>query len=147
MKNIRPINRENQQHIADITNKLRHLKKVEDRRSAHCEGVARKLELQIRKVLRAYNYSHVCAEGLDQLRQERTLIEEKLRGLKDDYARLAYDSTFKRIQLFFNQTRADREELANKAQKFDLSNSYSIQISTSLTHRFWTKTSQSSKRS
>lgn len=74
MKNNRPINRENQQHIADITNKLRHLKKVEDRRSAHCEGVARKLEVQIRKVLRAYNYSHVCAEGLDQLRQERTLI-------------------------------------------------------------------------
>lgn len=105
------------------------------------------MELQIRKVLRAYNYSHVCAEGLDQLRQERTLIEEKLRGLKDDYARLAYDSTFKRIQLFFNQTRADREELANKAQRFDLGNYPTIQISTSSTHLFWTKISQSSKKS
>ena len=98
--------------------------------------MARKLELQIKKVLRAYNYSHVCAEGLDQLRQERTLIEEKLRGLKDDYARLAYDSTFKRIQLFFNQRRADKEELANKAQRFDLGKPSPMQINTSSTLRF-----------
>jgi hypothetical protein len=71
--------------------------------------VALKLLNQIKKVLKAYNYSHTCSEGLDDLKKEKILIEEKLRGLENQYDNLGYDPAFKKIQLYFNQTRSEKE--------------------------------------
>ena len=81
MKNIKPINDQNLKHIEQITHKLRLLKKMESSNREHCEGVAVKLLNQIKKVLKAYNYSHTCSEGLDGLNIEKKEIEDNVRSL------------------------------------------------------------------
>jgi iron-sulfur cluster repair protein YtfE (RIC family) len=109
------------QHIQHITNKLRQLKKIESSNREHCEGVALKLLIQIKKVLKAYNYSYTCAGGLDDLKVEKKEIENKLKDLEDQYNDMEYDPTFKKIQAYFNQTRSEKEELIQKIQTFDMS--------------------------
>lgn len=75
----------------------------------HCEGVAVKLLNQIKKVLKAYNYSHTCTEGLDSLRAEKREIEQNVRKLEERLNNMQYDPTFKKIQAYFNQTRSEKE--------------------------------------
>jgi hypothetical protein len=54
---------------------------MESSNREHCEGVAVKLLNQIKKVLKAYNYSHTCTEGLEPLKAEKREIEENVRNL------------------------------------------------------------------
>jgi hypothetical protein len=54
---------------------------MESSNREHCEGVAVKLLNQIKKVLKAYNYSHTCSEGLDGLKIEKKEIEDNVRSL------------------------------------------------------------------
>ena len=44
----------------------------------HCEGVAKNLESQLKKVLRTFNYSFACAEGLENTLQEKEKREKEL---------------------------------------------------------------------
>ncbi len=71
--------------------------------------MALKLLAQIKKVLKAYNYSHTCSEGLDDLKVEKKEIENKLRDLENQHNEMEYDPTFKKIQAYFNQTRSEKE--------------------------------------
>jgi hypothetical protein len=47
---------------------------MENPNHEHCEGVSIKLSNQIKKVLKAYNFSHMCAEGIDELKLEKFQI-------------------------------------------------------------------------
>lgn len=53
-------------------------------------------------------------------------MEEKLRTLENQYKDQEYDPTFKKIQLYFNQTRSEKEELIQKVQTFDISTAFII---------------------
>jgi hypothetical protein len=48
---------------------LRGLKAIENPNREHCEGVAVLLLTKIKKVLKALNYSHICADGLEDLKK------------------------------------------------------------------------------
>lgn len=44
----------------------------------YCEGVAKKLEDRVKKVLMTYDYTFECAEGLEDLRIKKRNITEEL---------------------------------------------------------------------
>lgn len=48
----------------------------------YCDGVAKKLEDQVKKLLKVYNYSFECAEGLDELIAQRDKDRKELEQLK-----------------------------------------------------------------
>lgn len=64
---------------------MRQLKKLENPNREHCEGVALKLLAQIKKVLKAYNYSHSCEDGLEKLRREKEQLESNIKNMEIQY--------------------------------------------------------------
>lgn len=66
-------------------NKLREMKRqAQGITNKYCDGVAKKLEDQVKKLLKVYNYSFECAEGLDDLITQRDKDRKEL-----DFLRLA----------------------------------------------------------
>ena len=59
----------NEEEIQALMTSLREKKKdASAQHNKYCEGVAKKLEDRVKKLLRIYDYTFECAEGLDDLR-------------------------------------------------------------------------------
>lgn len=65
---------------------------MESYNSSYCEGVAALLQRQFKKILRVYNYSFACSEGLEALQGNRVLILTEITHLKRLYDANDYDA-------------------------------------------------------
>jgi hypothetical protein len=88
---------------------LRELKQLESPNRNYCEGVAIKLLNQLKKVLKTYNYSFSCAEGLNKLREKKTVVHNLLLAVHSQRDALQYDHRSKRIEQFFNDSHSNKE--------------------------------------
>ena len=67
---------------------LREKKKdINNIKNKYCEGVAKKLEDRVKKVLLSYDYTFECAEGLEEKRNQR---DDDRADLEKAQARLKY---------------------------------------------------------
>lgn len=56
-----------------------------------CEGVAPSLEKQLKKILKVYNYSYACTQGLPELKASLIVIETQLQALKKQESEIDYE--------------------------------------------------------
>lgn len=62
-------------------NSLREKKKdINAKSNKYCEGVAKKLEDRVRKLLKIYDYTFECAEGYDELKDKKIFEERELKA-------------------------------------------------------------------
>ena len=100
----RPIDIQNKKEIEKVISKLQRLKKDQKANLTFCEGVALKLEEQLRKVLKAFNYSYACMEGLEDAEQERVRLNQRLKDLKGELEAIDYRSNLGKIRKYFNNS-------------------------------------------
>ena len=62
---------------------------------------------QLKKILKVYNYSFACSEGLPELKRDKIHLEEKLANLKNEESRSDYDDRSSKIKKYFK----DEEEM------------------------------------
>lgn len=69
---------------------LREKKKDVNSNNKYCEGVAKKLEDRVRKLLKIYDYTFECASGIDELKikkiednKELESAQKRLKELED----------------------------------------------------------------
>ena len=68
----RPIDPDNKEQIENIIKNLKKLKRPQGEMSlVNCKGVVLSLELNLKKVLKIFNYSFACSEGLEDLEKDR----------------------------------------------------------------------------
>lgn len=58
---------------------------------------------QLKKILKVYNYSFACSEGLPELQQNKLILEQDLARLKNEQSRSDYDETSKKLKTYFKQ--------------------------------------------
>jgi len=78
--------------LEKIINALKRLKEVEGEEKNFCEGVTISLERQLKKILKVYNYSFACSEGLSDLKNTRLVIAIELQRLNKAESDIDYDS-------------------------------------------------------
>lgn len=122
------LRRENKQEIDRIYLELKQLKKRESPNRQFCEGVARSLIKQLKKLLSVYNYSFTCSEGLPDLKSKKLILGVELERLKRQYGEIDYDGRSGKIKDFFKNQEALRQRFMEDIFKFKLSNYFSIQL-------------------
>lgn len=68
IKRFQKYDHEIKSHMAILREKKKDVSNIKNK---YCEGVAKKLEDRIKKVLLSYDYTFECAEGLDELKRQR----------------------------------------------------------------------------
>lgn len=91
-KKMEIVNRENKKHLHKICTELKFLKSVEGHNRTYCRGVAAILESQLKKILRVYNYSYSCSEGLLELQNNRVQLLAEIGHLKRLYDENNFDA-------------------------------------------------------
>jgi hypothetical protein len=72
--------------LAKLLKELKWLKKHESKNREYCAGVAASLVIQLKKILRVYNYSFSCTDGLNDLNTRKVVILAELTRLNSLYA-------------------------------------------------------------
>ena len=83
--------RQNKKALHDIITELKRLKSMETVNSSFCEGVIPSLERQLKKILKVYNYSYACTQGLADLKASLIVIETQLQTLKKQESEIDYE--------------------------------------------------------
>ncbi len=55
---------------------------------------------QLKKILKIYNYSFACSDGVDELKAKQTNLATKLTGLRKDLENIDFDSKTDKIKQF-----------------------------------------------
>ena len=132
-------NRENKKEFEKIYNQLKELKGYETLNSSYCEGVARILLKQLKKILRVYNYSFACSEGLIDLQRTRVHLLKELQELKTIQSQDPYDSQTQDLKLYFETQLSIRNQLIEQISDIYLSTQSSTQINTNWTRSTFRK--------
>ena len=104
-----------------IVSELKRLKRVETSESSFCEGVTPSLEKQLKKILKVYNYSFACSEGLSDLKNSRLLIEIELQRLKKAESDIDYDSKSEKLRKYFRDQNEWQDRLMSEIETIRLS--------------------------
>ena len=94
---------------------LREKKKdVNAQNNKYCEGVAKKLEDRVKKLLKIYDYTFECAEGIDELKEKKADEERDLKAYKK---RLEELENSKGIDDYKKKFEDNRKYMAEKHKK------------------------------
>lgn len=82
---------ESRRELEKTYNELKSLKRKENPNSEYCEGVTLSLLKQLKKVLKIYNYSFACSEGLPELQNSKIILHIELQRLNQTYQEIDFD--------------------------------------------------------
>lgn len=121
------------EEIRETMERLRQKKKeFGSQVNKYCEGVAKKLESQIKKLLKVYNLTYSCAEGLDQLLAERARHLEDLQATRQRL-RLIEEQGFEQYHRSYNSTRDSIRLRLEQMRQFAVGTSRPTQTTTRTT--------------
>lgn len=87
------------------------------------------LEKQLKKILKVYNYSFACSEGLDELKNGRLVIEIDLQRLKKQEDDIDYEARSDKLKRYFKDQSNLHDEFIDEIYSIKLCISVVIQLS------------------
>lgn len=86
-------------------------------------------------MLRVYNYSFACSEGLSELQNSKLILETELGRLKRAADGDDYEAQFNKLKIYFENQGRLREDLMKNIEDIKLSKCNSIQADISSTDK------------
>ena len=101
---------------------LREKKKdVNSQNNKYCEGVAKKLEDRVKKLLKIYDYTFECAEGVDELNDKKVAEEKELESFRNRLKELEDSKGIDDYKRKFEENRKYMSEKHKKVSSFKIS--------------------------
>lgn len=112
----------NEEEIQSLMNSLREKKKdISAQNNKYCEGVAKKLEDRVKKLLKIYDYTFECAEGIDELREKKLREESELAAAEKRLRELENNAGIDEYKRKFEENRKFIDSKSKEISAFRIS--------------------------